>query len=265
MDAWRIVSPNGKWDIIIIGYSFPKTDMKSLLPFHVNWTNKTDFQLWWTISDVATAGHSMAQIMTTVATAQVWVLTMNFYRCSECKSKCWAQKDKQQTPDRTPTSRWGCWRRWRGWWGPGRRHTAARGGRRPQRSSLSAARAASFLVTGSTPGHWEALRDRWRRAAGHPGTWRSRRGHSLIIHLKTQMLVCVSHCRSDPHVYQLLLCFSAHFHITGSLSDSSDVDGWCNRNRWLMAAVFKISMGNNNKTSEPATNMLKMARYPDPV
>lgn len=88
---------------------------------------------------------------------------------------------------------------------------------------------------------------------------------SLIIHLKTQMLVCVSHCRSDPHVYQLLLCFSAHFHITGSLSDSSDVDGWCNRNRWLMAAVFKISMGNNNKTSEPATNMLKMARYPDPV
>lgn len=176
MDAWRIVSPNGKWDIIIICYSFPKTDMKSLLPFHVNWTNKTDFQLWWTISDVATAGHSMAQIMTTVATAQVWVLTMNFYRCSECKSKCWAQKDKQQTPDRTPTSRWGCWRRWRGWWGPGRRHTAARGGRRPQRSSLSAARAASFLVTGSTPGHWEALRDRWRRAAGHPGTWRSRRG-----------------------------------------------------------------------------------------
>lgn len=63
MDAWRIVSPNGKWDIIIIiGYSFPKTDMKSLLPFHVNWTNKTDFQLWWTISDVATAGHTMVQI-----------------------------------------------------------------------------------------------------------------------------------------------------------------------------------------------------------
>lgn len=118
----------------------------------------------------------MSPQQTTVATAQVWVLTMNVYRCSECKSKCWAQKDKQQTPDRTPTSRWGCWRRWRGWWGPGRRHTAARGGRRPQRSSLSAARAASFLVTGSTPGHWEALRDRWRRAAGHPGTWRSRRG-----------------------------------------------------------------------------------------
>lgn len=130
--------------------------------------------------------------MTTEATLQVVVLTLNFYRCSECLTQIEVTLNVERRnisnklKTETPTSRWGCWRRWRGWWGPGRRHTAARGGRRLPRSSLSAARAASFLVTGSTPGHWEALRDRWRRAAGHPGTWRNRRGHRLIIHLKTR-------------------------------------------------------------------------------
>ena len=162
--------------------------MKSLLQFPVNWANKTDVQLWWT----TTAGHTMAQIHDHWGNTPSSSLTLNFYRCSECLTQIEVNLNVERRnisnklKTETPTSRWGCWRRWRGWWGPGRRHTAARGGRRPPRSSLSAARAASFLVTGSTPGHWEALRDRWRRAAGHPGTWRNRRGHRLIIHLKTR-------------------------------------------------------------------------------
>lgn len=70
------------------------------------------------------------------------------------------------------------------------------------------------------------------------------------------MLVCVSCCRSSHHMYQLLICSPAHIHITESLSDSSDVDGWCNRNRWLMAAVFKISMETTKPLSLQRTKWL---------
>lgn len=62
-------------------------------------------------------------------------------------------KVQEQSPEGPPTSRWGCWQRWREWWVLGKRHTAARGGRRPLRSSPSAAHAASSWWVWSTPSH----------------------------------------------------------------------------------------------------------------
>lgn len=125
---------------------------------------------------------------------------ISLHKSGTLKTLTWTLSiTKTQTADRTPTSRWGCWQRWRGWWVLGRRHTAAHGGRRPPISSLSAARAASSLRTWSTAGHWEALRGRGRCAAGHPGTYRSHRDTWLFN--DHRFLHCRRHCNEHEDCF----------------------------------------------------------------